>query len=285
MKKTCFKKEISIIGTGRAGTSLAYSLKKKGWKILYLFDRDLASALESKKILREGKIENIKKIIDGGDFFILSVHDNELENISRVIAEKNNLKNKTFIHLSGSISYKVLLPLKEKGGHIGALHPIFPFPTKKTDIPDGVYFGWEGEEKALKKSLHIVKDLKGKLIRIKIDKALYHLACSIASNLTSILYMMALEKSKEAGLDEKKAKELLFQLCWNSLISVKERGWEGVTGPALRGDKETILKHLKNLLPREKKIYKEILLYFLEKGTIKEAEKIVEFLEEKNFTI
>ncbi len=276
-----FEKEISIIGTGKAGTSLAYSLKRRGWKICFLFDKYKSIAIESREILGEGKIGEIKEIVEKGNFFILSVPDRELSKIAKRIAEKNNnLRGKTFIHLSGSLSYKALIPIKEKGGQIGSLHPVFPFPTKKTEIPDGVYFGWDGEEKALKKSLQIVKDMKGKLIKIKEEKALYHLACSIASNLTSILYLMALEKSQEAGINEKKAKELLFQLCLNSLISVKEKGWEGVTGPAVRRDKETILKHLKSLSPREKRIYKEVLLYFFEKGVVKETEKIIEFLEE-----
>lgn len=282
MKRNCseFEKEVSVIGTGKAGTSLAYSLKRRGWKIRFLFDKYKSFAIESREILGEGKIGKIKEIVEKGNFFILSVPDSELSKIAKRIAEKsNNLRGKTFIHLSGSISYKVLIPIKEKGGLIGALHPIFPFPTKNTEIPEGVYFGWDGESQALRKCIKIVKDLKGKLIKIKKEKLLYHLGCSIASNLISILYLIAVEKSKKAGIDEETSKDFLLQLSLNSLNSVKDKGWEGVTGPAVRGDKETIASHLKNLSFREKKIYKEILLYYLEKGIVKEPEKIIETLE------
>ncbi len=275
------KKEISIIGTGKAGTSLAYSLKKKGWKILYLFDKEMSAASESKKILGGGKIENIEKIVKDGDFFVLSVPDRELGKIAKKIAGLNkSLKGKVFIHLSGSLPSEILKPIKDKGGHTGSLHPIFPFSKKKTKIPEGVYFGWEGDEKSLEKCIKIVEDLKGKLIEIKKDKILYHLGCSIASNLISILYLLALEKSKEAGIEEEIAKNLLFSLSVNSLFSAKEMGWEGVTGPALRADKETIISHLKKLSPLEKKIYKNILLYFIEKGLVKEPEKIIDVLKD-----
>lgn len=275
-----FDREISIIGTGKAGTSLAYSLKKRGWKIRFLFDKYKSLAIESKEILGEGKIGEIKEIVEKGDLFILSVPDSELSKIAKRIAEKSNtLRGKTFIHLSGSLSFEVLIPIKERGGLIGALHPIFPFPTKTTEIPEGVYFGWDGELQALRKCIRIVKDLKGRLIKIKKEKILYHLGCSIASNLISILYLFAVEKSKEAGIDEETSKDFLLQLCLNSLNSVKNKGWEGVTGPAVRGDKETIANHLKNLTLQEKKIYKEILLYYLEKGIVKEPEKIIETLE------
>lgn len=275
------KNEVSIIGTGKAGTSLTYSLKKKGWKILYLFDKEKSAALESKKILGEGEIENIKKIVENGDFFVLSVPDKELDKITKKIVRLNkSLKGKIFIHLSGSIPSKILKPIKEKGGHIGSLHVVFPFSKKKTKIPEGIYFGWEGDEKALEKCIKIVKDLKGKLIEIKEDKILYHLGCSIASNLISILYLLALEKSKEAGIEEKNAKDLLLSLSVNSLFSVKEMGWEGVTGPAVRADRETIISHLKKLSPLEKKIYKNILLYFIEKGLVKEEKKIIEVLKD-----
>lgn len=275
------KGELSIIGTGKAGTSLAYSLKKFGWKILYLYDKSKSSSSESKKILGEGEICSLKEILDKGNFYIISVPDRELEKVAKEIANsRKTLKGKIFIHLSGSISHKILIPLKRKGAYIGSLHPVFPFPTKKSEIPEGTYFGWEGDEKALKKCQELVKDLKGRLIRIKKEKALYHLSCSIASNLTSILYLMALEKALASGVDRITAKEFLFQLSVNSLNSVKEKEWEGVTGPAVRGDMETISKHLNNLSFREKKIYKEILLYFLEKGVIKDREKIAEILKD-----
>lgn len=274
------KKEISIIGTGRAGTSIAYSLKRSGWKTLYLYDKSEPSAFESKEILGEGEICNLKEILNRGDFFIISVPDGELKKIAKEIAQiRKNLKGKTFIHISGSISYRILIPLKRKGASIGSLHPVFPFPTKKSAIPEGTYFGWEGEEEALKRSAQLVRDLKGKLIKIKKKKTLYHLACSIASNLTSILFLLASEKALGSGIEERTAKELLFQLSVNSLVSAKEKGWEGVTGPSIRGDKETIKKHLKNLSSREKKIYKEILIYFIEKGIVKVPEKILKILE------
>lgn len=274
------KKEVSIIGTGKAGTSLAYSLKKKGWKILYLFDKERSAVAESREILGGGKIENIERIIEDGNFFVLSVPDGEIKKVAKKIAKLNkNLKGKIFIHLSGSIPSKILKPIKEKGGEIGSLHPVFPFSKKKIKIPEGVYFGWEGAEKAFEKCIEIVKDLNGKLVEIKKDKILYHLGCSIASNLISILYLFALEKSKEAGVEEKIAKDLLILLSVNSLISVKEMGWEGVTGPVVRGDKETIINHLKKLSSLEKEVYRNILLYFVEKGFVRGQEKIVEILK------
>jgi len=281
--KSEIKKEISIIGTGKAGTSLAYSLKKKGWKILYLFDKDDSAVAESQLIIGGGRIENnIEKIIENGDFFVLSVPDGELRKITKKIVGLNkSLKGKVFIQLSGSVPSKILEPIKEKGGHTGSLHPIFPFFKKKVKIPEGTFFGWEGDEEAFKKCVKIVEDLKGKLVEIKKDKILYHLGCSIASNLLSILYLMALEKSKEAGIEEKIAKKFLTSLSFNSILSVEEMGWEGVTGPAVRGDKETIKNHLKKLSPIEKRIYKNILLYFIEKGYVKEAEGIIEILKEK----
>ncbi len=276
------KREISIIGTGRAGTSLAYALKKKGWRILYLCDISSSSALESKKIIGDGKVLEREEIVEKGDFFILSVPDNALETLAKEIALKNkNLKEKTFIHLSGSLSHKILAKLKERGAYIGSLHPVFPFPTKKTEIPKGVYFGWDGEKKALEKASAIVKTLKGKLVLIEKKKALYHLACSLASNFPSILYLMGLEKLKKTGLKVENAREMLFQLCYNALKSVRDKEWQGVSGPALRGDTETILAHLKNLEPQEKKIYKEILLYFLKKNPVKGADEILKVIKEK----
>ncbi len=276
------RKEISIIGTGKAGTSLAYSLKKKGWKILYLFDKDGSAVAESKLIVGGGKIENnIEKIIENGDFFVLSVPDREIKKITKkIVGLKKSLKGKVFIHLSGSVPSKILEPIKEKEGHIGSLHPIFPFFEKRVKIPEGTYFGWEGDEEALKKCIKIVEDLKGKLVEIKKDKILYHLGCSIASNLLSILYLMALEKSKEAGIEEEIAKKFLTLLSVNSILSVEEMGWKGVTGPAIRGDKETIKNHLKKLSPIEKKIYRNILLYFIERGFVREAEEISKILKE-----
>ncbi|MGQ9619289.1 MAG: Rossmann-like and DUF2520 domain-containing protein [Candidatus Aminicenantia bacterium] len=266
-----FRKNISIIGSGRAGTSLAFNLKRKGWRILYLYDISKSSACESKEIIGEGEIEEIDIAINKGYFFVLSVPDGKIENLSKEISEKNiDLKNKIFIHISGSLSFKALNSLKERGAKIGSLHPVFPFPSKETIIPVGIYFCWEGEEDAYKKAFEIVKDLKGKIIKIDKEKDLYHLGCSIASNLISILFLMGVEKVREAGVKEEDAKQLLFKLSVESIKSVIDKGWEGITGPATRGDVETIHSHLRNLNQREKRIYKEILIHYLEKMPSKE---------------
>jgi predicted short-subunit dehydrogenase-like oxidoreductase (DUF2520 family) len=245
--------DVSIIGAGRLGTSLGHALLKKGYKIKALSCRTISSAEESRKIIGEGiaSIDNVQTA-RVGEIVFLCLPDEEIAKVTRVIAGSDiNWSKKYVFHCSGLIPSKVLKPLRAKGALTASIHPIQSFAQKKSPPTqfENIYFGLEGCAEALVLSAKIVRKLGGHSLILKPeDKALYHAACSTASNLFVVLLEMAVSLLKQINLQEEKALQILLPLVKGTLHNVKKFNIRtSLTGPVIRGDKESIQKHIEAL--------------------------------------
>jgi len=241
---------ISIIGAGRLGTSLGYALSKKGYRIKALSCRTLSSAKESRQIIGKGiaSTDNVQTA-RVGELVFLCLPDEEIAKVTSVLAGSDiNWSKKFVFHCSGLIPSEVLKPLKSKGALTASLHPIQSFSQKKTEPThfENIYFGLEGYSEALALSQKIVKQLGGHpLILQAKDKALYHAACSTASNFFVVLLDMAVFLLQQIGLQEEKALQMLLPLVKGTLHNVKKFDIRAsLTGPVIRGDQKSIQKHL-----------------------------------------
>jgi predicted short-subunit dehydrogenase-like oxidoreductase (DUF2520 family) len=245
--------DVSIIGAGRLGTSLGHALLKKGYKIKALSCRTISSAEESRKIIGEGiaSIDNVQTA-RVGEIVFLCLADEEIAKVTRVLAGSDiNWSKKYVFHCSGLIPSKVLKPLRAKGALTASIHPIQSFAQKKSPPTqfENIYFGLEGCAEALVLSAKIVRKLGGHSLILKPeDKALYHAACSTASNLFVVLLEMAVSLLKQINLQEEKALQILLPLVKGTLHNVKKFNIRtSLTGPVIRGDKESIQKHIEAL--------------------------------------
>jgi predicted short-subunit dehydrogenase-like oxidoreductase (DUF2520 family) len=244
---------ISIIGAGRLGTSLGVALSKKGYRIKFISCRTSLSAEESRMIIGEGKasIDNIQTA-RAGDIVILCLPDEEILSVTKELADARIYWSEKFIfHCSGLLSSEVLKPLKTKGALTASIHPVQSFAHKKTPPEqfENIYFGLEGEPKALEKSQKIIQKLGGRSFIIEAgNKALYHTACSIASNFFVVLLDTASSLLKQVGLQEEQAFQVLLPLVKGTLHNVKKFDIHtSLTGPVIRGDKASVEKHLEAL--------------------------------------
>jgi predicted short-subunit dehydrogenase-like oxidoreductase (DUF2520 family) len=73
------------------------------------------------------------------------------------------------------------------------------------------------------------------------SRATYHAAASIASNLLVALQEAATDLLERAGVAD--ARELLTPLVLRTAANWSERGPAALTGPIVRGDRETVERH------------------------------------------
>ncbi len=245
--------EISIIGAGRLGTSLGAALSKKGYRIKFLSCRTSLSAEESRKIIGEGEAstDNVQTA-RAGDIVLLCLPDEEILKVTKELAAANiNWSEKFIFHCSGLLSSEILNPLKAKGALTASIHPIQSFAQKRTPPEkfENIYFGVEGESDALELSQKIIRKLGSRSFIIEAEnKALYHTACSIASNFLVVLLDMASSLLNQAGLQEDQAFQVLHPLVKGTLHNVKKFNIQAsLTGPVIRGDKTSVEKHLEAL--------------------------------------
>ncbi|NOR52514.1 MAG: DUF2520 domain-containing protein [Candidatus Aminicenantes bacterium] len=270
--------DISIIGAGRLGTSLGHALSKKGYRIKALSCRTYSSAEESRQIIGEGtaSTDNIHTA-NVGELVFMCLPDNKIVPVTGKLASSNiNFSKKYVFHCSGLFPSEILEPLKAKGALTASFHPIQSFSNKKTNPKqfEGIYIGLEGCSEALSLAQKTVQKLQGHpLILQAKDKALYHVACSTASNFFVVLLDMAVSLLKNINIQEEKAFEMLLPLVKGTLHNVKKFNTSAsLTGPVVRGDQKSIQKHLDALenLPSYYETYKKLSIQALE---IAEKEK------------
>lgn len=254
----------SIIGTGRLGTSLALALSKQGWTLRWLADKSLSAAQESRKIVGAGKATtDWRGAAADATVLFLCIPDEKIEKTAAGLARgRVNWRGKFVFQTSGILSSKTLEPLRRRGASVASFHPIQSFSSKRSpaDRFKNIYYGVEGDSRALSIAKKIVRRLGGKTLLIKPqDKPLYHAACSMASNLFVPLFDLSCELLRAAGIKGRKAGQVLFPLVEGTLQNVKHLDGEtALTGPIARGDEQTVNRHLRALrkFPEALRVYK-----------------------------
>jgi predicted short-subunit dehydrogenase-like oxidoreductase (DUF2520 family) len=138
-----------------------------------------------------------------------------------------------------------------KGARTASVHPCYSFPKKQTrpELFQGIYFALEGDDSAIAVAKDIINTIGGRAIDIRAeDKASYHAACSLTSNMTVALLYTAISLLSECGIREDKGKKVLWPLLEGTLHNVNKIDiFDALTGPVARGDLFTVRKHLAEL--------------------------------------
>ncbi len=238
---------VSIVGLGRVGTALAVALRKKGYGIQGLADRD-PGALKRAINLLEGEVPGSLFIEDlpSSPVFLIAVRDDAIEGVAKRL--RRLYPAALLVHTSGLHSSLIL-----GEGHRLSLHPLQSFASLEEAVSNlpGSYFTLEGDGVGLEWGKKVVGALGGVAMEINAaQKPLYHLAACIASNYLITLLYEALKAMEAAGIPWKEGLSGLGALVDGTLRNAKSCGVpQALTGPLVRGDSGTIECHLKSLQP------------------------------------
>src|SRR5215213_4696023 len=246
------KSEVSIIGTGRLGTTLAVALAGCGYVIRSLVARRVQSARKAASLLdADVQVLAAKQVrtLMRADLFLITVPDDQIYRVARELSEIDADRNVTALHTSGALSSDVLEPLREKGWHTGSIHPLMSVSAVNDASLRGAFWSVEGDRSALRLGKQIVSDLGGKSFSIRSeDKPLYHAAAVMASGNVVALFDVALEMLGECGLDRKTARSILLPLIASTVRSLETKDTaHALTGTFSRGDVETVKQHLASI--------------------------------------
>ena len=262
------KSEVSVIGTGRLGTTLAVALSHRGYSIRSVVARTPQSARRAASLL-DAEVQvlaaNQLGTLISADLFLITVPDDQIAGVVRDLSEINADRKVTALHTSGALSSDVLAPLRAKGWHTGSIHPLMSVSgTQDGDASlRGAFWSVEGDRSALRLGKEIVRELGGKSFSIRSeDKPLYHAAAVMVSGNVVALFDVALEMLRECGLDRKTARAILLPLIASTVRSLETKTPEAaLTGTFSRGDVETVKRHVAAL--KTKKMAEALDLYRL----------------------
>jgi predicted short-subunit dehydrogenase-like oxidoreductase (DUF2520 family) len=145
------------------------------------------------------------------------------------------------LHCSGSRTVAVLRPHRPAG----SFHPLMTFPGPEVALPDlcGVSATLAGDPEAIAAGRELADDLGMRAIEVPGDRRLYHCAAVVAGNFATVLLAEAARVLEAAGVPSDQAPGILAPLALASLRNAAEDPRSALTGPAVRGDIETIAAH------------------------------------------
>jgi predicted short-subunit dehydrogenase-like oxidoreductase (DUF2520 family) len=245
--------QISWIGCGKVGQTLAKALKNSGYRIGAILCKKLENAKKAQKFIGAGEaVSSFEDAVESGSVHFVTTSDDAISDVVREIeTHTGSLTNHYFFHTSGALNSTILEPLKSKGAEIASIHPlqVFADPAKALESLPGIYYTIEGGDRAMTLAIQMIERLQGKLLLIPTGrKVLYHIAGVFAANYVTVLVDVALRIMQDLGETQEEAYQAFLPLMVGALENIEEFGVEqALTGPVARGDAETLNRHVEAL--------------------------------------
>ncbi len=243
-------KKIVLIGSGNLAFHLTALLVKKGHEIIQFVGRNPETTAELAMKYFTSHTTDLTQINTGADIYIICVNDSEIINVAKQL----KLVNKLVLHTSGTSNISLL---KGSSSKTGVLYPLQTF-SKKSKVKWGkTPFLIEGSTLEVGNEIKdFASTLSKKIVPLtSAQRIKFHLAAVMACNFSNHLFTLSKEFLTKEKVDHF---ELLLPLINQTVKKIKKTDPAAAqTGPAVRGDKNTIETHLKLLekYPTEKKLY------------------------------
>ena len=244
------KLECVIVGTGSVGTSLAIALSRKGYPIAGIASRSKTRATELAVRVGSPEAFTLKEALPTKTrLLFVCVPDDAIEPTARILCKKPLPSDLIAVHCSGSLTSEALSPFARLGVDTMSFHPMQTFSDLLSASFEGIYVGIEGTERAKQVGEYIAHELGAFSIFLEAeDKNTYHLAASMASNLFVALSSMSFDLLESIGFTRHEAAAILGPLIRQTTDNLSSMLPEkALTGPAARGDMNTIRFHFETL--------------------------------------
>jgi predicted short-subunit dehydrogenase-like oxidoreductase (DUF2520 family) len=250
---------ISIVGPGNLGTALALTLPGAGYEVTFLAARHESPHVRSlAHRIRAQEVSPGKQPLTT-DIVWITVPDDAIANVARLLASSQDWKGKAVFHSSGALTSDELSALRAKGARVASVHPMMTFVRGTVPEMAGISFAVEGDAAAVRMARSIVADLGARSFVIKKqNKVLYHVFGSFASPMVIALMASLEEVARAAGIRQSEIKSVMEPLLSQTLRNyLQQDAASAFSGPLVRGDAATVRKHLAELrnLPEARAVY------------------------------
>lgn len=243
--------KIVIAGAGRIAWHLGKRLKSKGLPVAQVLSRTAEHAESLARILHARWSDDWSEVLPQADWVLLAVRDDAIADVASRLAP--HVPGVLATHTSGGTPGAVLKPHFKR---FGVFYPLQSFSFERSPvwskIPFCVDAAREEDVLFLKK---IAKTIGNLVYRVDDEqRAALHVGAVFANNFANHCFAVAEKLLHEKGL----AFEMLHPLMEETLAkALQDSPARMQTGPAVRGDADTIRRHLELLdgHPRWKELY------------------------------
>ncbi|MCH8816192.1 MAG: DUF2520 domain-containing protein [Chloroflexi bacterium] len=237
---------IGFVGAGRLGTSLAVALHGGGYRVTAVNSRSTSSSEAfAERVPGCAPVASPQDVADIASAVFITTPDGEIEAVCRGISWRTG---QAAIHCSGVLPVSNLAAAYESGARTGGLHLLQTFPNHDSaGLITGAWAAVGSDDPTLLDWLQKTSYAIGaKPFTIRDDnRAAYHASAVMACGLVAALMGLAAEMWKEMGISRADALAALRPLTAATVEGVGRDGLPAAfTGPAVRGDVETVRMHL-----------------------------------------
>ncbi len=277
--------KIGFIGAGKVGTAFGKFLLDNAFGVIGYSSRGKTNLENAVNFTNTKKFSDNKELINECDLIFITVNDDNIESVlDESIKSFEKMNNKSFIHMSGAHSSKLLISAYKKNAKVYSLHPLQSVSNIENAVKDfsNSVFSIETINEEIDENVQKILDVLKSYFQIDSEKkAIYHMAASVFSNYLTTLMDFGLELTSSLDIDKKFAFEAMKPLIYSSLKNIENGGIEkSLTGPLSRGDVNTIKTHLATY-KKNNRSFEEFYRFmglrtmdFIEKNEILEESKI-----------
>lgn len=247
---------ISFIGSGNVATHLAKAFYKANHQIIQIFSRKQENAETLAKHVNAKSIQSLNHLDTNVDLFFICVPDQYIAEISLLLPQYI-----TQIHTSGNTLLSQL-----KGDKTGVFYPLQTFSKDKNIDFSELNILLESENmETLENLSELARNIECNIHLVNSNnRQKLHVAAVFACNFSNLMVHISEDILSENNLDSKLLLPLIQETTQKlQTMSAKQ----AQTGPALRGDVNTIQAHqnlLKQFSPSIQHIY-EVLTQEIQK--------------------
>ena len=244
---------IVLIGAGNVAYHLGQRMRECGLPVVQVFSRSRKKAGKLARAIDVPFTTQLQGISTDAHLYILAIHDDAIAPVAASLA-KILPPDKLLAHTSGAT------PLSALGEYFqtrGIFYPLQSFsidrPVDFTQLPLCVFSNQTAGLELLQEvalmicpQVHIVDDEQ---------RAALHVAAVFVNNFTNHLFHIG----EQISLQHQVSFDLLKPLIMETVNKIQQHAPQQMqTGPAIRGDQQTIKRHLKALkeFPEYQKIYR-----------------------------
>lgn len=250
-----------VIGLGRVGSTLAAGL---GARLAFTVE----PRNEQQQIYPGRRYQVLAEVREQVGQVLITVPDNEIPAVLAELAAHPLLSESVWIHLAGSLN---LTPFASWPRHrgIAMAHPLYAFTQPHMQIPQNLVWGVNGDQVGRQAADALISHFAGHSVVVNEQfSPLYHALAVLVSN-----YPLALARMMEkllTGMEPPLGERLrqgYVQLMQQTLSGLSEHSADDLlTGPARRGDDQTLTRHLQVLQTLDSdsvRVYRELAGYIL----------------------
>ncbi len=242
--------KIAFIGAGKLSWNLIPALQQAGAEIVQLISRTEAKRRRFCDAFGiPAHAEGLADLTAGAACVFLTVGDQAVSGLAADLA-KSYQGNAVFVHTSGSVPLEALQPLGER---TGVFYPMQVFTEDQQADFGKIPLFLEGSEAVLDVIQPLAEAISASVQVLDSEKRLrLHLGAVLVSNFPNYLYRLAAELVPEAGIA---AYESLIRGHIEKVFAAGPQHTQ--TGPAIRGDMNTLFQHLQILQddPKKREMY------------------------------